>query len=147
MTPHWNIFSTRKGVDFCWQISWTVYRRVSVTSICKSSRMTLTQTVVGQMSGEIVIARTNDKQMSLSGHLFSASVTHDEPGRTFSALCGGRVCLRNVIWPPPPMSGLTSSVHNDSFSEDEGELLHCNMSHTSDDITDPNAKFNRSWIK
>lgn len=46
-------------------------------------------------------------------------------------------------WTP---EGVSVIVHNDSFSDDE-DLLHCSktVSHISDD--DPNAKFNRSWIR
>lgn len=36
------------------------------------------------------------------------------------------------------------SLHNDSLSDDDDELLH---SYICDDGSDPNAKFNRSWIK
>lgn len=40
--------------------------------------------------------------------------------------------------------GSSLPLHNDSFSEDEDGLLQCSA---SDDIHEPNAKFNRSWIK
>ena len=43
--------------------------------------------------------------------------------------------------------GASSPVHNDSFSEDDEGLLQSCVQHIPDDTHDPNAKFNRSWIK
>ena len=40
----------------------------------------------------------------------------------------------------------TTDLHNHSFSDEEDELLQFTSS-LSDDGVDPNAKFNRSWIR
>ena len=40
-----------------------------------------------------------------------------------------------------------SDVHNDSFSDEDELLLHGSALHLTDDVSDPNAKFNRSWIR
>ncbi len=40
------------------------------------------------------------------------------------------------------------TLQNESFSEEEeDDLLHYSYAHSSEDISDPSAKFNRSWIK
>ena len=38
-------------------------------------------------------------------------------------------------------------LHNESFSDDEDELVQYSLAHSPEDGGDPNAKFNRSWIK